>query len=331
MPLRDINLPDDLNPLAKMIVQTFQYPENPSWSVQTDEKELIVDGIKNIARIWPLIKFASLFSEQLNDMFHGCVWEENGEIVGTAIVQRRGSSALWVVGTVGVLPPFRRRGIAKKCIVRALEIIRGRGGQKATLSVIDGNIPALHLYESLGFETFSGNVEFQAFPENPPDLPLIPEDTTLSPTSFFNWEPRYQLAKITTPETNLKYEPVEEARFKQSGIMRVILPLIILSQGVKEQWLLLKKDETGQVVGYGGYSFPRSPTKGFNSIWLHLDPAHGELARPIIQYLVHQVVKNHPGRRVECSLPDHMHSVIEALEDAGFERRVSYHRMGMII
>ena len=227
MPLRDIRLPDDLNPLAKMVVQTFQYPENPDWSVQTDDKELIFDGIKNISRIWPVIKLAGFFSEQLRDMFRGCVWEEDGELVGTAIVQRRGSSSGWVVGTVSVLPSFRRRGIAKQCLVRSVDIIRDHGGEKATLSVIDGNIPALGLYESLGFEVFSGNIEFQAFPEAPPELPEIPDDYYLSATSIFDWEPRYKLVERTTPEAHLKFEPVEVARFKQPGVMRLIIPIII--------------------------------------------------------------------------------------------------------
>jgi GNAT superfamily N-acetyltransferase len=331
MPIRDLNLPSDLNPLAEMVVQTFQYPENPNWSVQTDEKDLILDGIRNISRIWPLVNLAGKFSPQLQDIFRGCVWEEDGKLVGTTIVQRRGSSSGWIVGTVGVLPGYRRRGIAKECVVRAVEIIREHGGEKATLSVIDGNVPALELYKSVGFEIFSGDVEFQAFPETAPNITETPDDYAIIPASHFDWEPRYRIAKRTTPETHLKYEPVEVDRFKQSGIMRIILPIIIRAQGIKEQWLLIKTKEDKEVVGYGGFSYPRTGKKGFNQIWLRLDPDHDGIAPSIIRYLTYKVVSNRPGLRVECSAASHKKAILAALENEGFERRVNYHRMGMIL
>jgi GNAT superfamily N-acetyltransferase len=331
MPLRDLILPSDLNPLAEMVVQTFQYPENPNWSVQSDEKEFILDGIRNISRIWSLVKLAGKFSPQLQDIFRGCVWEEDGKLVGTSIVQRRGSSSGWIIGTVGVLPEYRRRGIAKVCVERAVKIIREHGGEKVTLSVIDGNVPALRLYESLGFEIFSGDVEFQAFPEEAPDIPEIPAGYAIIHTSHFDWEPRYRIAKRTTPETHHKYEPVEVARFKQSGIMRLVLPIIIHAQGTKEEWLLIKSTKDDQVTGYAGYSYPRPGKKGFNQIWLRLDPDHDEIAPFVIRYLIHKVVSNRPGLRVECSIASYMKSILATLENEGFERRVTYHRMGAIL
>jgi len=41
MELRPLEWPRDLTSLEEMICDTFQYPENPEWSVQTDEKEQI--------------------------------------------------------------------------------------------------------------------------------------------------------------------------------------------------------------------------------------------------------------------------------------------------
>jgi len=41
MELRPLEWPRDLKPLGEMIFDTFRYPENPQWSVQTDEKEQI--------------------------------------------------------------------------------------------------------------------------------------------------------------------------------------------------------------------------------------------------------------------------------------------------
>jgi len=39
--LRPLEWPRDLNPFGEMLYDTFQYPENLEWSVQTDEKEQI--------------------------------------------------------------------------------------------------------------------------------------------------------------------------------------------------------------------------------------------------------------------------------------------------
>ena len=69
-------------PVVEMIVDSFQYPENPAWSVQTDEAEQLVDGMRNVARIWPLIRVIQLFSPPMRDLLQGYLWEEDGQIVG---------------------------------------------------------------------------------------------------------------------------------------------------------------------------------------------------------------------------------------------------------
>ena len=225
MPIRDIRLPTDLLPLGEMLMDTFQYPENPAWSVQSDEQEDFAETIKNLARLWPVIRFGQIFSASLRDLLRGCVWEEDGKIVGCTMVQRRGSTNIWIVGTVGVLPEYRRRGLARKLVQRGIEIIRERGGEKAFLDVIDGNIPAFKLYESLGFEHYSGNIEMQMHPECVLPKPELPADYSLSKLERFDWQPRYDLEKRIAPANMLKYEPVEEGRFRHPPAMRLILPL----------------------------------------------------------------------------------------------------------
>ena len=56
MPIRPIQLPSDFAALSDIILASFLYPENETWSVQSDEKEQLVDMIKNLARLWPLIR-----------------------------------------------------------------------------------------------------------------------------------------------------------------------------------------------------------------------------------------------------------------------------------
>lgn len=137
----------------------------------TDEQEQIVESVNNLSRIWPVIRLAGLFARSVRDLLRGCVWEEDGKIVGTTIVQRHGSSNVWIVGTVAVLLEYRRLGMARKLVERGIEIIREADGERAWLSVIDGNLPAKSLYENLGFEHYCGQIEFQAFPEEIHPMP----------------------------------------------------------------------------------------------------------------------------------------------------------------
>jgi len=51
MRIRRIQLPEDLDEMGEMIFETFQYPENPKWSVQEDEQEHFVQAIQTYKRI----------------------------------------------------------------------------------------------------------------------------------------------------------------------------------------------------------------------------------------------------------------------------------------
>lgn len=329
MPLRDIQLPSDLKPLSEMIIQTFQYPENPEWSVQEEEGEFLLDSINNLSRIWWLLKLAGYFSEVVRDIFCGCIWEEEGKIVGTTIVQRRGSTKVWIVGTVGVLPEFRRRGIARALIERGLEIIRERGGEKAWLDVIDGNLPARKLYETLGFEAYSGHVELQLTPGRVYDPPELPQGYTQEQLSLYDWKPRFELEKRISPEALLKYEPVEEKRFRHPPIMRLMIPMIQFAQGIRNKGYLIR-DSQGEIVARHAYSIPRRD-KGFSDIFVRIDSDHEILTPYLVGFLLNQVTTQKPDLKVQFSVPLWMEPVVNAGREAGFDTRMIMHRMGIVL
>jgi ribosomal protein S18 acetylase RimI-like enzyme len=324
-----MQLPVDLISIGEMLVETFQYPNNPEWSVQADEQDELADTIKNFARIWPIIRLGQIFSTSLRDIFRGCVWEEDGKMVGCTMVQRRGSTNVWIVATVGVLPEYRRRGIARKLVERGIEIIREHSGKKAFLDVIDGNLPAYKLYESLGFEHYSGNVEMQMHPTDIYPAPELPAEYHLLPLGRFNWQPRYDLEKRISPENLLKYEPVEEGRFRHPAAMRLILPLIIRAQGKRDEGFQIQ-DASGQGVARLGFSVPVKD-KGFSELLLRMDPNIPELAPYIIGSMLHQITTLAPTRRVEVSIPFWIEPAIEAAKEAGFEKRLAYRRMGIVL
>ncbi len=329
MPIRDLRLPADLISLGDLLFNAFDYPENPEWSVKDDEQEQIATTIQNLARIWPIIRVGQLFSTALRNLIYGSVWEEDGKMVGCTTVQPHGATSVWVIGTVGVLPEYRRRGIARKLVERGLEIIGQKGGKKAWLDVIDGNLPAYQLYESLGFETYSGHIDYQCQLDQAPALPQLPAGFTQLPLKRFDWQPRYQLEKRISPENLRQYEPVEEGRFRQSGLMRLIAPLIIWAQGSRDLSFQIHNTH-GQIVARMTCSIPKKGG-GVNAIFLRHDPHYPELAAYMLAAMLHQVLSRNPGSRVELSIPVWQPAIIAAAEDAGFEKRVAFHRMGLVL
>ncbi|UCE80366.1 MAG: GNAT family N-acetyltransferase [Methanobacteriota archaeon] len=57
---------------------------------------------------------------------------------------------VWI-GGLGVVPAFRRRGVGRRLMIAAEDFARDRGAEESILEVIEGNLPALALYERLGY------------------------------------------------------------------------------------------------------------------------------------------------------------------------------------
>jgi ribosomal protein S18 acetylase RimI-like enzyme len=176
MPMRLLQLPEDFVPMAEMTMEAWQYPENPEWGLQRDEEEALSESMRNIQRIWPIIRLAQWLSPDLRDLLRGYVWEEDGRIVGFTNTNRQGGTDTWYISAVGVLPDYRRRGIAQKLVEATITLIREHGGVKALLDMTDGNTPAHKLYEKLGFEQDSSSGRYTITPEKPPWSPQCRKD-----------------------------------------------------------------------------------------------------------------------------------------------------------
>ncbi|MGH2621354.1 MAG: ribosomal protein S18-alanine N-acetyltransferase [Anaerolineales bacterium] len=80
------------------------------------------------------------------------------ETLDEAESQVVGFIGYWLIGdevhisTFAIHPDYRKQGIGESMMVRALGTARTRGAALATLEVRVSNLPAIHLYEKLGFE-----------------------------------------------------------------------------------------------------------------------------------------------------------------------------------
>jgi len=330
MALRPIRLPEDFTELGGMICDTFQYPENPDWSVQTDEKEQIGHAVRSFKKLWPLFKLLSVFSPSMKDLFRGCVAVEDGKIVGVTIIQRRGTTSSWVVGTVGVLPKYRRRGLARKGLEKSLEMMKERGATKTWLGVINGNTPAQRLYESLDFELYDGTIDYTLTDPEFPSIPSMPSGYTLTKLKRSDWKTRYDLEMQIAPEETKRYEPVEKGRFKTPLMMRLLIPIMNLVQRERDESFAVRETRTGRAVGRVAYSVSLRG-KGVNGMQMRLDPGYPELAQHLVGLMLQKITARSPNLRVEIGVPRWMPAVAEAVESYGFKRRVEYLKMGRVL
>ncbi|MFZ5881567.1 MAG: GNAT family N-acetyltransferase [Chloroflexota bacterium] len=326
--LRPFQLPQDIDLMVALVTEGFQYPENPDWNVQADEREGMADQISGIKRIWPLLRIMRVFVPLLHDVMRGFIYEEDGKPVGLINHMRQRSAPEWHISNVTVLPACRRRGIARKLVEAALAEIRARQAQAAYLEVVTGNLPAYKLYEELGFVSYTSTTQYDL--EDGPAIPSmpLPAGFDLLPIGPFDWKRRMAFALRITPPEILRYEPIRKDRFRPPFFVRILGPLISQISGVKSKQFVAVTTQ-GETVAMGGYQYRTRPG-GVNHLELNLDPAHPELAEPLARQALSAIQKASPDRRIEIHTRDWQPAVSQAFEALGCKKRLSMYKMGLI-
>jgi mycothiol synthase len=96
------------------------------------------------------------------DSYFFAVEKETGLEVGTsrARIDTMGGRSIGYVGTVGVLPEFRNRGLATALISQTLHYLASHGLDTAVLFVEGENLGARRLYEKLGWQSVYQTVHY---------------------------------------------------------------------------------------------------------------------------------------------------------------------------
>ncbi len=328
MPARPLRLPHDLIPAAEMLVKTFQYPDHPEWGVQSDEQDQLVDGIRRIRRIWPVVRVLALVSPALRDLIRGFAWEDEGGLCGLVIAQREGTTSMWYIGTVGVLPERRRHGVARRLLVATLDMMRARGGTRVRLGVIDGNAPAQALYRSLGFVEYGSSARYALVPSGSADGPPLPRGFEELPLKEFDWRTRYELDKRIVPAELQEFEPIVPGRFKTPAVIRALAPLFRFTETTRDRDVVVRRAADQVVVARAGWSVSKRG-RGTNQIRVRIDRACGDLAPYLVRRALREVLAESPALRVETFLPSWMPEAAAEVEKLGFVRRTSHKSMGM--
>lgn len=326
MSLRAFDIREDMDVMIPLIQAAFHYPENEDWNLNPEEIISFVDGFRLIRALYPLFQIAGVFNPTLKAMIQGYIWEESEQAVGLVNLSPMGlDSQTWAIGNVAVLPEHRRKGIARQLIQAALDLARQHKIKNVVLEVIADNVPAVKLYENIGFEVYSSVVQLNrdAALDAPPLSDWL-SDYQIEPYHIRDWESRYTLMRNITPPSVQHYEPINEKKFRKPLPMQLFRSLIMAVAPVKNTAYLVRHQTSGAVVAYVA-CYQRRKAGGINEVEVYLDPKHAALA----PYLVNSCVHKTYGRDIELRVPKWQENVLQAALSTGFVYRAEWYTMGI--
>lgn len=325
--IRPFQLPQDLETMFSLVEDGFQYPENPSWSIQADERESMLDTYHGARRIWPLIRVLQVFVPLLKDILCGFIYEVEGKPVGLINFFRPRNVPEWQIGNVTVLPEYRRRGIARELVAATLDELRLRKAAIARLEVIDANFPAYALYQEMGFNAYSRSSQYDFEGNATVEVLPLPPGYVIQPIGRTEWRVRLALMKRMTPPEIVQYEPVEPENFRPPASGYILGPLFEAVSGSRQESFGMFS-ASGEIVAAAIYRYRGRPG-GVNSAELHLDPAYSELANGAVSHLLSSIQKASPGRRIELDLKNWQPALSQAAEKLGCTKRYTFRQMAI--
>lgn len=206
--IRPFDIGRDLRPVARLIAEAFADELDASGEAALRE-------LRMLGHMSGLIRLLTRGTGELQDIFSGFVWVEEGRLVGNVTVHRAGSqSGRWQIANVAVSPAHRGRGISRMLMETALEYIDEMDGNWAVLQVRQSNPIALGLYERMGFERMGGSVEMRA--DRPPKQTPRPDLPNLHPIRHADSQLLYELAAGQQDAESQWWREVRRADFERT-------------------------------------------------------------------------------------------------------------------
>lgn len=204
--VRPFDIGRDLRPVAELIADAF-----------TNELDLrgkaALREMRIMSYVSGLLKLLNHGTGELDEVFGGFVWVEQGRVVGNVTVQRADKyGQRWQIANVAVAPPYRGRGIARLLMRQALDHVERSGGDWAALQVYEHNSVACSLYESLGFEAIGATVTLRL-----DHLPRVGSPEPIPGLRSFSaqqWQPLYELANSQADGQAQWWRAVRRADFE---------------------------------------------------------------------------------------------------------------------
>ncbi len=177
----------------------------------------------------------------------GFVWVEDGQIVGNVGIQRNPMRRdTWIIGNVATHPSFRDRGIASALLAAIIHYAYARGARNIALQVMEGNMPAQHVYEKHGFISVGAITYYRrASVRTQPVWHDISASTTLAVrnTVWADKDHVWRMTRANVPDELTYAEPFDDRVYRLNLRWR----MLNFFTGNPERWLM--GEEGSFVVG----------------------------------------------------------------------------------
>ena len=261
-----------------------------------------------------------------NRLRNGLVWEDNGRLVGNLTIIRYPASERFLVVNVAVHPEWRRRGIAHKLMLAAMNLAKAEGQTAVLLQVDKSNEGAQALYQHMKFETIGHMATWQVDGSSLRRSPLALQDKSPSYVRRLHpreWQDAFALDRTHLPAEMDWPEPMPSDLYKTGLGQRFIS---FINGRSFESWAVAAK--SGELVGvtsiWGEWGHPYRARIRVLPSWA------GKAERPLLLKTIERL-RQLTSNRIYLDHPDDNPAMNELLRSARFRPRRTLTHMRFIL
>ena len=280
----------------------------------------------------PFLKFMGFFSKKFKHVLDGFIFENSqGEIIASVNVGYSLEDK-YEISMVATHPDYRRRGLARKLVNKAIEHSKELDAKKCILEVLDINEPAYNLYKSLDFIHYDTITRKKIEPDKIPSVKVnkFPKGYLLQElkNNKKTNDERFKLDLKSTPEEVQLFHPVRRSKYHRPLLIKIIRPIarLILKPKTKT-WTIYKDKELVGTIYVNLSKKEGTP----NRLELMIDPQHSPiLVESMVTHAMKHIENNMIVKQniiVEFRTMDKIQNTI--YEKYGFTNVETLHLLGL--
>lgn len=267
--------------------------------------------------------FLMRFDPSASRLSGGYVWEADGRIIGNVTLLPTKIWGRYLIANVAVHPSYRGQGIARALMNAATRSVQERHGYSILLQVVKGNLPAIGLYQSLGYVEL-GNMNtwtVSATRLRQLNKTSVGPSVDIRPLAGRLWRAAYELDTSRVPADLNWPEPLQPDAYK-SGVIRRLGDFFSGRQ--QEVWVAA--DSSGHLAGLASI-ISEVGRANLVSVRVRSDCV-GTLERPLLAKVVRRLAYI-PRRVVRVDHPEDDLPMNEQLQEANFtvQRTLTHMRL----
>lgn len=288
--LKKFVFPQDYHTLLQLTIACYQYAAHPEWGVPTNLGEMLEPQYLAFRSVYPYMQLLAQVDKRLKTVMGGVLAIEGKRPIGVALLLRLYESPRFELGNVGVVPAWRRKGIARQMVEACIAQARAGGGKRVELNVIEGNRPPQRLYESMDFDTLYHAHELTHYQPLVPLIPHLPDGYRARSVRFGDGTAQAELAaRLGLPAEAGRYTLLPGLRW---------LAWLLFARSSMGSWRRAVYAPDGALVAEVGiFLQPGTSTAHFL-----LDTAHGQLAPILLQHMLHRAARFSYGMPLALTL-----------------------------